>query len=229
MRRVVLREVSRAYGRSFALHRVSMQLEAGTTTLLLGGNGAGKTTLLNILATLDAPSSGEILYDALPWQRFASIGRQHIGWVAHDALVYDELTGAENLRFYADLYGLADAGAIAERWLARVGLSEFADRRVSAYSRGMRQRLSIARALLHEPRLVLLDEPLTGLDRDGRQAMAELIAELRDQGRIVVMITHDLGLDPGVVDRLAILRRGSLTYDGPAAGAQILDKFREHA
>lgn len=107
-----IRGVSRSFGRSFALHRVSMTLRAGSVTALLGGNGAGKSTLLNILATLDTPSEGEILYGGVPFRRFAQSGRQNIGWVSHDTLVYGELTGRENLEFFARMYGIGDAPSL---------------------------------------------------------------------------------------------------------------------
>lgn len=224
--RVRLDQVSRVYGRSFALHRVTTEFEAGTATALVGENGAGKTTLLNILATLDRPSSGTLMYDDLGFDEFARRHRRNIGWVSHDSLLYEDLTGAENLQFYAAMYGAPDPNGLAHGWLERVGLTEFADRRTSAYSRGMRQRLSVARALLHSPDLLLLDEPLTGLDQGGRDRLMALFSEIRDAGAIVVLITHDLHLTSEFVDRVAVLKRGKLTYHG---AADVLDAFVEHA
>lgn len=224
MRRVELNEVSRAFGRNFALHRVTMNLERGTATVLVGENGAGKTTLLNIIATLDRPTSGRIRYDDRSFDDFARRGRGSIGWVSHDSLVYDDLTGAENLTFYARMYGMSDPPAVAARWLERVGLETVGDRRVRAYSRGMRQRLSVARALLHDPALVLLDEPMTGLDRPGRELLLGLFAELRDGGKIVVMITHDLHLAREFVDSVVVLKRGKLTFQGRQ---DVLEAFAE--
>lgn len=210
MRRVRVRSVSRAFGRQFALHRVTMDLEAGTITGLVGDNGAGKTTLLNILATLDPPTSGEINYDKLSWEQFTKQARSKVGWVSHDSLVYDDLTGRENLTFFGDLYGLDALDKRVERWLERVGLTDAADRRVGVYSRGMRQRLTLARALIHEPTLVLLDEPLTGLDQGGRSVMADVFARLREQKKIVAMVTHDLSTLAELADQVAILRAGKL-------------------
>lgn len=229
MKRVLLEEVSRVYGRSFALHRVNLQLDEGTSTLLLGENGAGKTTLINILATLDKPSSGDVSFDGRPWDVMAKHGRGRIGWVSHDSLVYDELTGRENIEFYARMYGVDQPPAVAEKWLDRVHLAHAADKRVASYSRGMRQRLSIARALVHAPRLVLLDEPLTGLDRDGRGLMLDMFAKLRDQGCILVMITHDLGIEHPLVDRIAVLKDGKLAYAGtPSEDMNLLEAYRLH-
>lgn len=230
MRQITLDGVSRVYGRTFALHRVSMTLEAGTLTALLGGNGAGKTTLLHILAALEAPSSGAVSYDAIPWARFAKSARQHVGWVSHDALVYGDLSGAENLIFYAQMYGLDDPPGLAARWLDRVGLSDAAERRVRAYSRGMLQRLSVARALLHDPSLILLDEPLTGMDRQGRRDMAEVFAELRARKKILVMSTHDLHALGGLCTHLGVLRQGTLaTYQPVGSDADIPALYEQFA
>lgn len=225
MNAVALEEVSRVYGREFALHRVTVTLPRNTVTALVGENGAGKTTLLNILATLDRPTHGEVRFGDQPFESFARSGRRQIGWVSHDALVYEDLTGHENLTFYARMYGLDNADELADRWLERVGLDDVPDRRVRAYSRGMRQRLSVARALLHDPKLLLLDEPLTGLDRGGRQLLIDLFAEHRDRGCIVVMITHDLHATRELVDRVAVLKRGKLTYYGED---DVLSAFTAH-
>lgn len=226
MNQIRLDQVSRVYGRNFALHRVTAEFKEGTATALVGENGAGKTTLMNILATLDRPSSGTILFGDQSFDAFAGSGRRAIGWVSHDSLLYEDLSGAENLEFYARMYGCSDPAPLATSWLAKVGLDDVGDRRVSAYSRGMRQRLSVARALLHEPELVLLDEPLTGLDQGGREALLALFSDVRDAGAIVIMITHDLRLTRDLVDRVAVLKRGKLTYHGEA---EVLDAFVEHA
>ena len=212
MKSIRLQSVSRVYGRVFALHRISMEFEPGTLTGLVGDNGAGKTTLLDILATLAPPSEGRVFYGDHSWSSFAAKGRSKIGWVSHDSLVYGELSGRENLEFFATLYGLDYPAQLATHWLERVGLTRAADRRVDAYSRGMKQRLTLARALLHRPAIVLLDEPMTGLDQEGRKDMADLFAQLRDEGRILVLVTHDLDLLDGLADRLAVLRRGKLTF-----------------
>ena len=220
MNEIVLDEVSRAFGRTFALHRVSMRFERGSLTLLLGPNGAGKTTLINILATLDRPSSGTVRLGDLRLDAFARRGRHNVGWVGHDGLIYDDLSGRENLRFFASMYGV-DLKA-CDKWLERVGLANDADRLVREYSRGMKQRLSIARALLHNPPLVLLDEPMTGLDPAGKVSMQQLFEQLKSQGRILVMITHDLDLPEGMVDQVAVLEQGKLKYCGPMADRETL-------
>ncbi len=223
--RVELKEVSRAFGRSYALHRVSLSFEAGTTTAVVGENGAGKTTLMNIVATLDQPTSGTVRYGKMSFPHVARKRRDTIGWVSHEALVYDDLSGFENLQFYGRMYGLDDVDERAKSWLERVGLGDVGDRRVRAYSRGMRQRLSVARALQHDPTLVLLDEPLTGLDQGGRKLLMDLFADLKEAGKILVMITHDLHLTNEQVDRVAVLKNGKLAHVGTEA---VLDAFAEY-
>jgi ABC-type multidrug transport system ATPase subunit len=138
--------------------------------------------------------------------------RPHIGLVAHDSLLYGDLTGIENLEFCADLYGCPAEHATT--WLERVGLTAAANKQVSSYSRGMRQRLSIARALLFEPTLVLFDEPLTGLDRSARQFFYETVRRLRDSRRIVAVVTHHLAWPAGELDRLIVMEGGRIRYDG---------------
>lgn len=226
MNRIVVDEVSRVYGRNFALHRVSLDFQSGTVTALIGGNGAGKTTLLNILATLDRPTSGKIRYDDVGFDAFAKSGRRDIGWVSHESLLYADLSGRENLQFYARLYGLDNPPALATEWLENVELADVGDRRVSAYSRGMRQRLSVARALLHDPGILLLDEPLTGLDKPGRERLLDVFAGQRDRGKIIVMITHDLAVTASLVDTVVVLKRGKLTYRG--AESSLIDAYASH-
>lgn len=230
MKQVTLKEVSRAYGRHFALHRVSTSFKAGSITALLGGNGAGKTTLLNILATLEAPTKGSIHYDKNPWTLFSKKGRQHIGWVSHEPLLYPTLTGRENLSFYARMYGVKQAQERLEPLLEQVAMSAHADQRVETYSRGMVQRLTIARALLHDPSLLLLDEPLTGIDRQGRVMIKTLFETLRQQGKILIMSTHDLHILGDLCQRLDILKRGKLVFSERVTDTQdIIQAYEAHA
>jgi heme exporter protein A len=230
MQAITLDSVSRVYGRIFALHRVSATFRAGRVTALVGDNGSGKTTLLTILATLEAPTDGSITYDDVGWKSFADNYRDRVGWIAHDSLVYEELTGRENLTFYADMYGTGADDSSIEGWLERVGLAEAADRRVSAYSRGMQQRLSIARALLHDPDLLLLDEPLTGLDRKGRRTVIALIDEWRRRQKLIILASHDLQTLDQLADTVAIMQRGKLARMADADDIDsVADLYREHA
>jgi heme exporter protein A len=185
---IELRGAGRRYGERAALRDVTLELEAGRTLVVFGPNGAGKTTLLRMLATLLRPHAGEVrvLGRRLPDDGYAVRGR--IGFLGHEAMLYRELSGRENLRFYARLYGVAPARA--EEVLAAVGMSARGDDPVAELSRGMVQRLAIARAVLHEPELLLLDEPLANLDPGAADAVAPLIG--RAAGATRVLISHDV-------------------------------------
>lgn len=208
VRAVEGREASRFYGRHRALHDCTFEAGSGDAWAVVGPNGAGKSTLLNLLATIVRPSEGAVVFNGR-YDSFADRSRirAHVGLVAHDSLLYADLTGRENLAFYADLYGVNDAGRV-EGWLERVGLGGAGDQPVGAYSRGMKQRLCIARALLHEPSVVLLDEPLTGLDRSGQAFLWSLVRWLRAQQRIVFVVTHRLNAPPGAFSHAMVLDRG---------------------
>jgi heme exporter protein A len=217
-------DVSRSYGRRWALSRVTLRCEAGEIVGLLGANGAGKSTFLAIAAALLSPSAGRVHYGDHDGRSGAPL-RQRIGMVGHDLYLYPELTAAENLLFYARLHRLPDAAARVERALERAQLSSRRDDQVAGFSRGMRQRLTLERALLHQPRLVLLDEPFTGLDDRSSQALVERLDELRQAGGIVVVATHDLEVVEPVLTRAVILRDGRLAPLA-AAGGTLRERYR---
>ncbi len=204
---------------------MSLACSAGEILGLIGPNGAGKSTLLAIVATLLAPTSGEVRYGEHTARSAGAALRGRIGLLAHDLHLYPELTARENLEFFARLYGVADPARRAAEALARAGLADRADEVVAGYSRGMRQRLALERALVHEPRLVLLDEPFTGLDDRATTGLLERLRELKGRGAIVVVATHDLETVDGVIDRVAVLREGRLVDVGPAAGA-LRERYR---
>ena len=206
--RLTVRGVSRHYGRQRALSRVSLAAGAGEIIGLLGPNGAGKSTLLGVLATLVAPSRGRVLYGGQPARELGAALRRRLGYLSHDLQLYPELTAGENLDFFARLYGDGEPGKSVAAALARARLTDRADDRVVGFSRGMRQRLALERALLHEPRLVLLDEPFTGLDERSVGDFVARLRELRAGGRIVLLATHDLDIVDGLLDRAVVLRRG---------------------
>jgi ABC-type multidrug transport system ATPase subunit len=220
---VTLTDVSRHYGRRRAVSRVSLTFQHGDIVGLLGPNGAGKSTLINMLATLVSPTSGRVQYgDHGPLTGMAV--RKRIGLLAHELHLYPELSARQNLEFFARLYGLEPAAAVP-RALEASGLTERADDQVSAYSRGMRQRLALERALLHGPRLVLLDEPFTGLDDRAVTAVANRLRSLATSGAIVVVATHDLDVAEGLVTRVAVVRHGVLICDEPA-GSGLRGRYR---
>ena len=202
-------DVTRNFGRRRALNRVTLHAAAGSITALLGPNGAGKSTLLSIAATLLEPSSGRVTYGGADSTAGPEL-RARIGLVGHDLYLYPELTAAENLRFFACVYRLDDVDARVDRALATAGLSERGDDMVAAFSRGMRQRLALERALIHDPRLLLLDEPFTGLDDAARQALRERLRAARAAGAIVLLTTHDREAIEGLTDRAVTLVDGRL-------------------
>jgi heme exporter protein A len=202
-------DVSRHFGRRRALNRVTLRAERGTITALLGPNGAGKSTLLSIAATLLAPSSGRVAYGDLDATAGSAL-RARIGLLGHDLYLYQELTAAENLRFFARIYDLDAVERRVGAALERAGLADRRDDVVAGFSRGMRQRLALERALIHEPRLLLLDEPFTGLDEAARTALRERLRAARDAGAIVLLTTHDTAAIEGVTDVAVTLVDGRL-------------------
>ncbi|HEY0195379.1 MAG TPA: ABC transporter ATP-binding protein, partial [Kofleriaceae bacterium] len=212
--RVEIIKVGKRYGSERALASVSLELKARSMCALLGHNGAGKTTLLGILSTLVRPTAGTVAYRAGGAAVHGAEVRREIGMLAHASLCYGELSARENLALIAGLYGVDDSRAAIDAMLDRVGLDGKArDRAARTYSRGMVQRLALARALLTRPSLLLLDEPFTGLDRGGALALGEQLGQLRDAGAIVVVVTHDLEAIADRTDHVAILRRGQLVFE----------------
>jgi ABC-type multidrug transport system ATPase subunit len=216
---VSLTDVSRHFGRRRAVSHVSLTARSRDIIGLLGPNGAGKSTLIGMLATLVAPTSGTITYGGRSARDLGGALRGAIGLLAHELSLYPDLTARQNLALFAGLYGLTtdEHGDVVERALATAGLAERADDVVSAFSRGMRQRLALERALLHRPRLVLMDEPFTGLDDAAVAAVRQRLQSIAATGAIVVVTTHDLDLADGLVTRVAITHAGRLVADEPAA------------
>jgi heme ABC exporter ATP-binding subunit CcmA len=216
---VVVDDVSRHYGRRRALSHVSLTCRAGEVVGLLGPNGAGKSTLLSILATLLAPSSGEVRYGGRTAREAGPALRARLGLLAHELHLYPELSARENLSFFAALHGLDDPASSVAAGLERAMLADRANEVVSGFSRGMRQRLALERALLHGPRLLLLDEPFTGLDDASATALIRRLNGLKAGGAIVVVATHDLDVAEALLDRAAVLREGRLVVvDEPREG-----------
>jgi heme ABC exporter ATP-binding subunit CcmA len=222
--RVELSDVSRHFGRRRAVSRVSLTVHAGDILGLLGPNGAGKSTLIGMLATLVAPTTGTVRYgDRLAKEAGPEV-RSRIGLLAHELHLYPELTARQNLEFFARLHGVDPAGIVSAA-LQTAGLSERAGDEVSGFSRGMRQRLALERALLHRPRVILLDEPFTGLDDRAVTLVAARLRRLAARGAMVVLATHDLDLADGLVSRVAIVRDGRLIIDEPG-GTSLRERYR---
>src|SRR5215213_9964571 len=223
--RLIVTDVARHYGRRKALSKISFTCDAGEIVGLLGPNGAGKSTLLNILATLLAPSRGTIQYGDRTADSGGSAVRGMIGMLGHDLFLYPELTARENLAFFSQLYGVADVPGTVAAALARAGLADRGDDLVSGFSRGMRQRVALERALLHEPRLILLDEPFTGLDQASTAALIARLRERQAAGCVIVLATHDLDVADGLISRAIYLKNGRVVgIDSDTSG--LADRYR---
>ena len=221
---VTVSDVSRVYGRRRALAHVSLTCSAGQVIGLLGPNGAGKSTLLGLLSTLTEPSAGEVRYGDRTAREAGAALRAQVGFLSHDLQLYPELSARENLEFFAGLYGLDRPAERVVEALTSAGLSDRAGDVVEGLSRGMRQRLALERTLLHSPRLVLFDEPFTGLDEAACEALVTRLRALRAARRIIVLATHDLDVVDGLLDRAVILRRGRIRELGD--GGSLRERYR---
>ena len=222
--------VTKLFGRQRALGGVDLELGAGRLAAILGPNGAGKSTLIGVLSSLVRPTKGVVAYRAGGKALAAREVRAALGVLAHESFLYGELTAVENLRFYGSLYDVPDLGRRLAEVLDEVGLEPEARLRPArTYSRGMLQRLALARALLHRPRVLLLDEPFTGLDRTGAEALGRTLGSARREGRLVLVVTHDLEAIGGLVDHLVVLRRGKVVHEerppAPLATAELKERY----
>jgi heme exporter protein A len=218
------RSLSRRFGAIPAVDGVDLALQRGERILLLGRNGAGKTTLLRLAATLLRPSSGSLRHfgiEASGDERAAVRGR--IGYLPHGRLLYDDLTVAENLRFHARLHGLDGAAGRVARALDETGLQGRADDAAGTLSRGLQQRLSAARAFLHRPDLLLLDEPFTGLDRPGVLRLQAMLSDRLGTDGACLLATHDFASAWPLVTRVLVLAAGRVALDRPTAGLREAD------
>jgi heme exporter protein A len=199
------------YGGPPVLRSVSFTLDRGEGLILLGPNGAGKSTMLRILAGIHRAGGGVIKINGARASFRDGDVRRQVGFVSHETFLYDALTARENLLFFGRLYGVAGKSEVA-RALEEVGLSRFADRPVGSFSRGMAQRLTLARARLHHPPLLLLDEPFTGLDPVAAADLEKTLRAFRSEGGAFVMATHDLAHVVGTGNRLLVLRKGQIVH-----------------
>jgi len=217
------RDVGHAYGSLRALDGITFTLDRGRTLAIFGPNGAGKTTLLKVLAGLIHPQQGTVQLAG---------GRRAIGWIGHQSQLYGPLTVAENLRFWASLYDVPEPARRArqDELIARLGLGRQADQQVRTLSRGQAQRAAIARALIHDPSVLLLDEPFTGLDRVAAEELRRLLGELAAAGRATVLVTHNVEEGTELASDIAFMRAGQFVALGPRAGrdaATLATAYRE--
>ena len=203
---ITVTNLIKQFGRFAALRGVTAEFAGGKLYAVLGDNGAGKTTLLRTLAGLNHPSGGQVTI--LGANRFHDVCHQ-VGYMAHPSLLYDEMSGLENLAYFAQLYGITDRQRGTEV-IRAVGLDPLLTRPVGQYSQGMRQRMSLARALLNDPKILLLDEPFSNVDLRSAADMVRLLAGLRDQGKTIFVVTHQASLLEGAADEFVWMEFGKI-------------------
>ena len=203
---IVLDNLVKFFGRFAAIRGISGEFAAGRLYVVLGDNGAGKSTLLRVIAGLTEPSQGS--FTLLGAKKVREVAYR-VGYMGHAPLLYDELSGMENLRYFAGLYGIHD-DEVARQAMLNVGLDPDLSRRVGQYSQGMRQRLSLARAVLHDPELMLLDEPFSNVDVHSAHDMAAVLGRVRDQGKTIFVVTHQAQLMEGVADEFVHMAAGQI-------------------
>lgn len=219
----------RRFGPTAVLTGLDLHARAGEVVAIFGPNGAGKTTLIRILATLLTPTTGSVrLFGEDAFASRAPRVRRRLGLVTHESFLYADLTALENLLFYARLYGVQDGATRADELVAWAGLEAHRARPVRAFSRGMTQRLALARALLHGPELLVLDEPFSGLDAMATEAVEDVLRRSRHEGRTVLLTTHDVARGLQIADRVYVLHRGRVAWesDGPTALDVFSDAYR---
>ncbi len=227
---IQVHHLTKRFGPKTVLRGLDFQASPGEFVAILGPNGAGKTTFLRILASLSRPTFGEVRIGGYALPQQAAAVRRRLGVVSHQPLVYGELTAEENLRFYGRMYSLPDLPARIDAVLELIGLSARRRDLVRTYSRGMQQRLAIGRAVLHEPDVLLLDEPHTGLDQDAAEMLDNVLRSVAQRGHTIVMTSHDLARAAGLAARFDILSHGKFLgsarrADVPADG--LLKFYRE--
>ena len=230
---ISIQNLHKRYGRKRILTGVDLEVEEGKVVALLGANGAGKTTLMRIVTGLAKPDRGEVVLGGVPLQQAKDELRRYIGLVTHAPLLYDNLSGQENLSFFAQMYDLQGAESRIRSVLESVNLWHRRRDPVRTYSRGMVQRLAIARAVLHDPPVLLLDEPDTGLDPTSAQMLHDLIRRLGASNRAILLSTHNLDRALAWADSVSLLANGKIVYqeatenlDGPALHERYLQESR---
>ena len=210
---ILVEGLHKSYGDGPVLCDLDLAVDWGEVLVIFGANGAGKTTLLKILSTQARPDSGRVWVGSAELSRDAAAIRRNIGVVAHRVLLYEDMTCQENLLFYGRMFGLKRPHPRVQEVLRLVGLAGRRDHRVRSLSHGMQKRLSIARAILHDPMILLLDEPEAGLDRQALEMLGGLWAEWKAAGRTVVMTTHNLDQGLAWGERVAVLSGGKITFE----------------
>ena len=218
---VAVTSLTKSFGGLNALNDLSFAVKTGEFLTIFGPNGAGKTTLIRILSTIMKASSGTITIGGFSLATDSEKIRRQIGVIGHQTFLYDELTAEENLRFYGKLYEVEDLNSKIETTISEVGLRLRRKDRVRTFSRGMQQRLSIARAMIHDPTFLLLDEPYTGLDQHAAGMLSDWLERLRDRNHTTLLVTHNLERGLEMADRVAVLTRGQIVYDADRSSLEV--------
>jgi heme exporter protein A len=218
-------DIRKTFGHFTALAGVTLNVERGEFLALFGRNGAGKTTFLKIAATLVRHTHGKLRIEGVDISEQPERARLHIGFLSHNTYLYRDLNPIENLRFFARLYGIKDPNSRIESLLDRVGLRRRASDPVRAFSRGLHQRLGIARVMLHDPSLILLDEPYTGLDANAVEILNQMLDEASATGKTIILTTHDLEQGLRGATRAAVIDKGKVVFTGSAKEAGIRDAY----
>lgn len=221
MKMIETRNIIKVLGERVVLRGISLSIPRGETVALLGANGAGKSTLLKIISGLLKPTEGEVYIDQKIRKKDDYTFQKQIGFLGHHSFLYDVLTPVENLKYFAKLYDLKESEKRIDQLIDEVGLTLFKNEAVRTFSRGMTQRLAIARTLLHEPKVLLLDEPYTGLDQQAVQQFNQLLLKLKEDDVTTMIVTHDFEHINKICDRVIILRKGKIVEDEKLKGRSI--------
>jgi len=222
-----VKNVKKHFGHFPALRGISFDLSRGEFLSIVGPNGAGKTTLLNCLSMVMRPASGDVFYNGRNIYDEAESFRRKLGYISHSLFLYGELTGFENLKFYSRLYGIDPHEDKIDSLLHSLGILQVKNQPVRTYSRGMKQRLAIARAILHRPEIVFLDEPFTGLDQHASSVLTDLLLKQKTEGKTVILISHQLKHALQMGDRVLIIVKGKIRSELKATDLSEED-FRKH-
>ncbi|MDE3087758.1 MAG: heme ABC exporter ATP-binding protein CcmA [Chloroflexota bacterium] len=224
---ITVDRIDKTFGARWALRGVSFRVSQGEIVALVGPNGAGKTTLLRIIATLSRANGGAIHIGKIPLAEHANAARGALGFVGHQTFMYDDLTAEENLTFYAKLYDLPNISPRVREVAQRVGIENRLSDVTRTLSRGLQQRLTLARMLLHQPAVLLLDEPYTGLDKVAADMLDQIMIDAKKEGRAILFSTHDLERGLAICDRAIILKAGRVAFDLQRATWKNLAGFME--
>jgi heme exporter protein A len=224
---ITVEKLDKTFGARWALRSVNLTIQQGEIVALVGPNGAGKTTLLRIIGTLMRPNGGNVSIGKIPLAEHANAARSALGFVGHQTFMYDDLTAMENLLFYARLYDIANPAQRAHEVARQVGIENRLPDLARTLSRGLQQRLTIARMLLHQPAVLLLDEPYTGLDKTAADLLDHVMLEAKSQGRGILFSTHDLERGLAICDRAIIMSAGRVAHDLPRSAWKNLAGFMD--